>query len=163
MKKPNKNKFEQTQKQIMLHIDTVRAYMYTLIDQLMLRATYHDRSKLFKPEIETFHEAIPLLKNLEYGSVEYKKNLVKIRPALEHHYANNSHHVEAHVNGISGMDLLDIIEMFCDWNAAVLQHESGDIQKSIEINKERFNMSDELVSIFKNTLKYFKNKEEKND
>lgn len=52
--------------------------------------------------------------------------------------------------GINGMDLFDLIEMFLDWKAAGERH-NGDIFKSIEINKDRFKMSDQLAQIFRNT------------
>ena len=51
------------------------------------------------------------------------------------------------------MDLFDLIEMFFDWKAATERHNDGDINKSIEINKERFKMSDQICDIFKNTAK----------
>jgi hypothetical protein len=51
------------------------------------------------------------------------------------------------------MDLIDLVEMFCDWKAATLRHKDGDINKSIEINSQRFKMSDQLKKIFINTLK----------
>ena len=47
---------------------------------------------------------------------------------------------------------LDVVEMLCDWMVAVKRHEDGDIYKSIEINKERFGLSDQLVQILKNTV-----------
>jgi hypothetical protein len=54
------------------------------------------------------------------------------------------------------MDLYDIIEMFLDWKAATERHADGDILKSIEINKGRFKMSEQLYEIFLNTaLRYF--------
>ncbi len=53
------------------------------------------------------------------------------------------------------MDLMDVVEMFCDWKAATMRHNDGDIRKSIEINQKRFNMSDDLMEIFKNTAKLF--------
>jgi hypothetical protein len=52
---------------------------------------------------------------------------------------------------LKGMTLVDLVEMFCDWYAATKRHEDGSIMKSIEINKERFNISDDLVNIFINT------------
>lgn len=53
---------------------------------------------------------------------------------------------------INGMNLFDLIEMFIDWCAACQRHADGDINKSIEINKDRFAMSPQLVQIFKNTV-----------
>ena len=57
-------------------------------------------------------------------------------------------------NGIRGMDLLDIVEMICDWKASSVKHK-GDIYNSIKIGKERFNYSSDLEQIFNNTAKLF--------
>lgn len=105
-----------------------------------------------------------------------------MKPAIDRHNAVNSHHPEHHgyleCNGcfkrwpkdyggscdvcgygqftlrpnVAGMSLLDLIEMICDWKAATLRHNDGDIPRSIEINQERFGYSDELKQIFLNTL-----------
>lgn len=50
------------------------------------------------------------------------------------------------------MNLVDLIEMLCDWVAATKRHEDGDILKSLEINQKRFGYSDEFKNILKNTL-----------
>jgi hypothetical protein len=57
-------------------------------------------------------------------------------------------------SGIDGMNLIDLIEMICDWKAAGLRHDGGDIFKSIDINKERFGISEQLVQILKNTADF---------
>jgi len=75
--------------------------------------------------------------------------------AVKHHQENNSHHQEAHEEGIDGMNLIDIVEMLCDWKAATLRTKNGDIQKSLEIQKERFGISDQLYNILKNTSLLF--------
>jgi hypothetical protein len=105
------------------------------------------------PEKELFDEFTPKLAGSTYGSDEYKEMLKGLKPALDHHYLYNSHHPEHYDNGIDGMNLLDLVEMFYDWKAASERHKNGDILKSIEINKIRFNMSDQLVSILNNTAK----------
>jgi hypothetical protein len=56
--------------------------------------------------------------------------------------------------GINGMTLIDLIEMICDWIAAGLRHADGDIFKSIKINKERFDISDQLTQILINTAEF---------
>jgi hypothetical protein len=43
--------------------------------------------------------------------------------------------------------------MFCDWKAATQRMHDGNIRKSLEINKERFEMSEQLYKIFENTVK----------
>jgi len=60
---------------------------------------------------------------------------------------------------ISGMNLIDLIEMLCDWKAAGLRHDDGDLMKSIEINQERFGYSDELAHIFRNTARWINNQD----
>jgi hypothetical protein len=42
--------------------------------------------------------------------------------------------------------------MLCDWKASTMRNGDGNIRKSIEINKERFNMDEVLYDILKNTL-----------
>lgn len=134
------------------HILQVQRFMGRVVTGLLARAIGHDQSKLVEPEVSVFDEYTPKLAALTYGSDEYKESLDAIRSgALDHHYANNSHHPEHYPDGIQGMSLLDIIEMFCDWKAATLRHDDGDLRKSIEINQERFGYSDELKQIFINT------------
>jgi hypothetical protein len=53
------------------------------------------------------------------------------------------------------MTLMDVVEMFFDWMAAVERHDNGDINRSIEINKDRFGYDDMIASIFRNTAEYF--------
>lgn len=137
------------------HIEQVDRLMFIVLNDLFVRANNHDKSKLESPELEAFTEYTPKLKNSTYGSDEYKENLKGLKVALEHHYKHNSHHPEHYEDGIRGMNLLDVIEMFCDWKAATMRHADGDIKKSIEINQKRFNYSDDLKSIFYNTAKLF--------
>jgi hypothetical protein len=95
-----------------------------------------------------FIRLTPKLKSSTYGSSEYKQFLKELGPALEHHYANNRHHPEHFPNGYRDMNLIDIVEMFCDWVAATKRHDNGDIMRSFDLNKKRFCMSDDIVSIF---------------
>ena len=139
------------------HIKEVNSNLIESAKELLDRAKIHDESKLFSPEVVLFDEMTPKLKNLIYGTEEYKKSLEKLKPALSHHYRNNSHHPEHYDNGINGMNLYDLVEMFCDWQAAVKRNKNGDLMTSIDINKERFGMSEQLVSIFKNTCTHGKN------
>lgn len=137
------------------HIARVRELFFDIFQELLRRALNHDVSKLNSPEKEIFDEYTPKLKNSTYGSDEYKSFLKEMKVALDHHYKENSHHPENHERGINDMDICDIIEMFVDWKAASERHADGDIVKSIEINKERFNMSNQLVDIFMNTVNSF--------
>lgn len=137
----------------LFHIKRVASLLNEAAAELLRRANVHDTSKLNTPEKELFDEFTPKLKDSEYGSEEYKQFLSRLKVALDNHYDNNSHHPEHYSNGVDGMDLFDLIEMFFDWKAAGERHATGNIYKSIEINKDRFKLSDQVVSILNNTAK----------
>lgn len=135
------------------HIHEVRRLLYKVIEELDQRARVHDQSKLASPEMEIFGEYTPELGKTEYGSEEYKALLEKVRPAIDHHYANNRHHPEHFPLGINDMTLLDLCEMLVDWKAATRRNKNGNIRKSIEINAAKYGMTDQLKSIFENTVR----------
>jgi hypothetical protein len=134
------------------HIETVRNYINEVIKGLISRQELHDQSKLHEPELSIFHEYTPKLREISYGSEEYKKCMCEMKTAIDHHQKCNRHHPEYFSNGILGMTLIDIVEMLCDWKAATLRHQDGNIYKSLEINAKRFGYSEELHCILKNTI-----------
>jgi hypothetical protein len=133
------------------HIGKVSLFINKIVMLLMRRIPEHDKSKLEEPEVAHFDKHTPMLAGSTYGSDEYKQLLKGLEPALKHHYAANRHHPEHFENGIRGMNLVDIVEMFCDWYAATKRHANGDIMRSISVNQQRFNYSDDLKAIFENT------------
>jgi hypothetical protein len=135
------------------HIELVMQLLETMKHELSRRQFSHDRSKLESPEMEMFEQFTHRLAGMTYGSDEYKECLEEMkRLALGHHYENNRHHPEHYPNGIEGMNLIDMVEMVCDWQAASKRHGDGNIYRSIEINTDRFNLSPQLVQILKNTV-----------
>ena len=137
------------------HISKVAELIYIVVNELLKRAASHDAAKLQEPEATVFAKFTPLLSKATYGSDQYKQFLKQMEPALKHHYGLYPHHPEHFENGVDGMSLIDLIEMFCDWKAASMRHEDGDIQKSLEINTKRFALSPQLKSILQNTFKIF--------
>lgn len=135
------------------HQARVKELCQKFTDELMKRANVHDQSKLEQPEKELFDTHTQCLKGLTYGSDEYKKSIESLKPALDHHYSVNRHHPEFHVDGIDGMNLIDVVELLSDWKAATERHENGDLNKSFEINQKRYGISDQLLMILKNTAK----------
>ena len=133
------------------HIAQVERRLTKVCTELRDRGFFHDASKLGPSEKPIFDEVTPKLKGLVYGTDEYRASLKDLGPALTHHYQNNSHHPEHYQNGVAGMDLLDLIEMYCDWAAATLRGKDGDMSKGIEINVERFKLDPQLASILRNT------------
>jgi len=133
------------------HTIAVGMYMMRVVGDLQQRAVVHDRSKFDASEFEAFALATPKLRSLTYGSDEYKKSLDEIRPAVERHYAANSHHPEHHRRGIDGMTLMDLVEMLCDWKAATERHADGSMRKSFDHNRERFQISPQVEALMVNT------------
>ena len=135
------------------HIHAVRGNVYKVMSELDYRARNHDNSKLESPEQEIFGANYKDLQKTVYGTEEYVELLKKVKPALDHHYANNRHHPEHWPNGIEDMTLVDLIEMLCDWKAATARNKDVNIRKSIEHNAKRFNMTPQLEKIFHNTVR----------
>lgn len=123
----------------------VAYYIIEFILDLLARAFLHDLSKYSKQERTHFFKIIHRLKSLTYGSDEYQECLDTPKPALDHH--------PEHYDDVSDFNLADLVEMFCDWRAAVRRHNDGDIHRSIEINKDRFGLDEQLCCILRNSVK----------
>lgn len=137
------------------HILLVREYGDLLVSKLQDRLKKHDDTKLEDPAFKIFVEYTPKLAECEYNSEEYKNNLEEMKVALEYHYARSRHHPEHFKNGINDMSILDILEMFIDWNAATKRHLNGNLKKSIESNSKRFNIDHQLTQILMNSIELF--------
>ena len=137
------------------YIMQVRDNIGVLTKALSDRAKSHDKSKMKSPEREAYSLITDRLRTTKDGGVGYKEFLDSLQPAIAHHKSQNRHHPEAHLNGINGMDLVDIMEMLADWIAAV-KRDNGDIHKSIKTSALSFHMNPQLVAILTNTVnRYF--------
>lgn len=100
------------------------------------------------------------LKKLGYEKV----NATGIWKCINLEHSNSSHwdlHFEGYlieefgdISYVSGMNLIDLIEMFCDWFAASTRHVGGNIGRSLEVNKKRFNVADDIIRVFENTIPF---------
>jgi hypothetical protein len=138
------------------HVKAVFGFIEQIRRKLMDRQFEHDASKLQEPEKSLNDKLKPKLRAVEiefgYGSPQYEATVKELNPLLRHHFESNRHHPEHFENGINGMTLVDLVEMLSDWKAATMRH-NGSMQKSLEIHRERFGMSDQLYEIFQNTIK----------
>lgn len=82
--------------ELLIHCRHVSQGIHKVVKLLLDRADVHDNSKMYSPEVELFAEYSPKLSAVTYGSKEYKDLLDALKPALIHHYSNNSHHPEFH-------------------------------------------------------------------
>lgn len=137
------------------HIQQVRYQMKQVIEDLVRRATSHDASKLKSPEKEVFDKYTPMLADSTYGSHEYKQFLREMQSGLKHHYSENDHHPEHFRGGVKEMNLVQVLEMLCDWKAATMRHNDGNLRDSIMVNADRFKYSDEFRDMLIRTAQYF--------
>lgn len=135
------------------HIHTVQRHLLDFVNRLIQRSQEHDQSKLVEPELELFDIATPKLKHLGYGSEEYQQALAELKPALDHHYAKNSHHPEFYetkeqwrdIKGYEGIYQVSSLGRVRSLNRTVKRDGQGNFKKSGQ--KLRFN---------KNPKGYFK-------
>lgn len=140
------------------HIHEVRKNLTSVINRLLDRALQHDMTKMGPGEMEGFAVATHQLKDVEYGSDRYYEMLAELQTTIRQHHSVNSHHPEFYENGMDGMDLIDLLEMICDWIAATKRTANGDPMKSLEHNTTRHNISPQLKSILANTIKNLETK-----
>lgn len=135
-----------TQKEIQAHIENVRMNLAAFCEDLQKRAAVHDDSKLSEAELPIY-EAVDATPREAFGTPAYYERLGRLKPALDHHYAKNDHHPEYYKDGVSGMNLAALVEMFCDWRAS-----SQDMEKSVNHCCDRFDIPPMLRQIFLNSI-----------
>lgn len=134
------------------HMQRVSELLGEAAIELIRRAAAHDTSKLEAIELEPLQRMQDLIETegqAPFGSDEYKRRTAMLGDMLAHHYANNSHHPEHYENGVDGMDLFDLVEMFFDWKAASERGEESAMNLAAAC--ERFCVSPQLHSILANT------------
>jgi len=103
---------------LMMHISEVRRNLALIQSNLEGRGIVHDLSKLTEIEFDAFVSTRPEFEKANFGTPEYQECVDAIRPAIDHHHFNNRHHTQFFTNGFADMNLLDILEMLADWQAA---------------------------------------------
>ncbi len=133
------------------HIQGVQAWIRVVCNELMKRSVTHDESKLTDAEIHKSYEAYwdKKDKEIKWGTPEYYKHCEEFQDIIDLHRQGNRHHPEFHANGIKDMDLIDVVEMFCDWRAS-----GDDIDFSIEHNAKKYGIENSILhEILKNTAR----------
>lgn len=138
----------------LIHIGEVQEELEVFCHELKMRGIKHDRSKLQDPEFSIFVSTREQFKKANYGTPEYDAVMEAARPAVDHHYKNNRHHTGHHSNGIEDMNLIDIIEMICDWKVAARRSPNQTFQESLPKCFKKYNIHGQLKQTILNTLKY---------
>lgn len=134
------------------HIARVRSLLSEFAIEMIRRGDRHDKSKFDPIELEPLQRMQDLINRegpAKFGTDEYKRRTNLLGEMITHHRANNSHHPEHYENGIRGMDLFDLVEMFFDWKAA--SERNQDTQMNLDAACAKYEVEEPLRSILFNT------------
>ena len=129
------------------HTRSVRQSIAKVVSELICRSTIHDDKKL--EEVDRRIDRRRAINHLPYGSSERKEADEPYRDLNKKHYCQYRHHPEHFKNGIDDMNLVDVIEMVCDWAAY------GNLDKNLPVNQDKYCVSQQLMKLIKNTIKDF--------
>ncbi len=133
------------------HIGRVQELLAAFAVELVRRGEAHDASKL-GPAEKPARDANPPDFEHRFGDPHLRSE--EMKRAIASHHAVNSHHPEFYgERGVAGMDLFDLVEMFCDWKAAGEPYRHDTIARSIEINSSRHRLDPQLQAILINTAR----------
>lgn len=140
--------------EIRKHQDDVRALMTKMIHELHARASVHDESKFSTEEFIPLQQMGELAQRegkAAFGTPEYERRKAILAPMIEHHHANNDHHIEHHPLGLVDMTLPMVVEMFCDILASgAARNPDGKVNLDLDV-MERQGIPGWLRAIFRNT------------
>lgn len=142
---------EQYRDSILAHKLSVKIGIQRIIDDLYHRGEDHDNDKLEGETLDSFYEISGKFEHAKFGSKEYDDVLERLKPTLDKHYDINDHHPQHNENGIDGMNFMSMLEMLVDWKSASSAYGDTPFRESMEINKKRFKIDDQLYSIMMNT------------
>lgn len=151
-----KEKFQQisTEEYVNSHINRVQKWIGKFSTILFIRGVNHDKSKLCEPELSLWKE-MDEEPRYPYGTLKYKEKLNRYKEVFQQHYKHNKHHPEHWSGYYCDMDLMDVIEMLCDW----LGYKDDITLKEAEIlvnqQCERYGFNDTFRHLLYNTLKNY--------
>ena len=137
----------------LIHISEVQEELEKFCHELKVRGIKHDRSKLQEPEFSIFVSTREQFKKANYGTPEYAAVAEIASSAVDHHYKNNRHHTKYHPDGVYSMNLIDIIELICDWKVASRRSPDKTFEDSLEECFKRYNIVGQLKKVVLNTLR----------
>lgn len=143
------------------HQQLVAERMIAVAKKMLDRAMQHDKSKLEEQEYSHYVEPVFALntENVPYGSDRYKELVKQMGEGLDHHKANNDHHIEFFEpyavqtlnDPIRAMDLFTLFEMLCDWIAAS-KRKGNNPCDALKVITAKYPMDEQLQAVIRNTV-----------
>jgi hypothetical protein len=140
------------------HRDRVAKYLIQFAQELQNRSLVHDDSKFGPEEFPIYASMFDEFAKHPFGTPGYEAAKEAIKVAVDKHHSLNRHHPEHHVDTVRGMDLVDLLEMLCDWKAATMNHPKapGNMIRSLDHAVKKYNISPELATVLMNTIENYK-------
>jgi hypothetical protein len=135
-----------------LHVSEVSENLEIIASELRKRGCAHDRTKFQALEFDAFVSTREKFKKANYGTPEYQECVDIVKPAVDHHHANNRHHTGFHAAGVSGMSLIDLAEMIADWKAAERRSPDKKLKDTLDYAFNKYGIGKQLGCILRNTM-----------
>ncbi len=138
------------------HQQKVGAVMLKVINELIHRALTHDASKFTTQQLRDNLVTLPDKWKIQeaghgYHSPEQGEHRKRFAQEIHRHRSAHPHHPEHFGNDVNKMNLIDLMEMLCDWYVA-----SPDIDQSIHENSRDYKIDPHISQILKNTARKLK-------
>lgn len=143
-----------TEEYISGHISRVQKWISKFSTILYIRGLNHDRSKLCEPELSMWKK-MDEEPRYPYGTKEYQEKLNRYQELFKLHYKRNKHHPEHWSGYYLEMDLIDIIEMLCDWLGYKEDITIEEAEALIDQQCRRYNFNNTFRALLFNTLKNY--------
>lgn len=115
------------------HVKRVNELLGEFAIELIRRGNRHDDTKFLPAELGPLEEMQKLVDKegqAPYGSEEYKRRLEILKPMLDHHYANNSHHPEWTFSKEKWKPVIDFEELYEVSNLGRIKSVSRTVERS---------------------------------
>ncbi len=141
------------QTMIELHKSMITSDMELVSKYLLEKAKTHDDDKIKEGYVKSvYDEHFPLLKQIEFGTDEYRQyELTHFKKAHELH-AQNRHHFYNPVNTQNDTDLFDLIEAMIDIKQSQKQYAEYDIEKIMDTYRSKGMFEMDLEQLIYHTL-----------
>lgn len=137
------------------HQKKVKKRIDLIVEELNRRAATHDLSKLQEPEFSAWCE-MDKEPHYAYDDPKYMEKKKRWEWLFEEHYRNskNRHHPEHWSGFYNDMDLVDLIEMLCDW-ASFMSFTSEEAPLYLEKQIDRFQFDNTIKDLLLNTFRNY--------
>lgn len=154
MGKENNNNQISTEEYVNGHINRVQKWINKFTAVLFNRGIVHDKSKLREPEFSMWKK-MDEEPRYKYGTKEYNEKINRYKEVFDLHYRQNRHHPEHWSGFYSEMDLIDVIEMLCDWLGYKDDITIKEAEELVNMQCKRYEFNSTFQSLLYNTLKNY--------